>query len=253
MIITNKGTGFGSCNTVTLLQIIEYFNKHKFAPNIDRSSLYKVYGDNVYSILFNSNDSDIEYNKDIIMPDHWASQWQHYKTIPFNDVAPFINKYFYPSDLVVSVRDMFWDKYNINFNSTIGVFYRGNDKQLETKTASYNLFIDKCKEIKNRRKDIKFLVQPDETEFLEVFMDVFPDTIHITENEHIKANKDKAIFHTIELINRESHVINFFASMLIHSMCSEIVTGSGNIGLWLALYRGNSVGIHQIYNDKWYK
>ena len=263
IVITEKGGevyleirhalgGFGSCGTVALLDIIDCFNKYKRLPIVDRSAQYTYYDENLIDTLFCVNDSEIEFTKDIKLSDRWQIQWEHYENLPFPALRPFVDKYFSPSNQVALIRDMFLDKYEIDLSNTVSVFYRGNDKQQETKTASYDSFIDKCKEIRERRPDVRFLIQPDETEFLETFIDVFPDTTHIVENKHIKKNEEIAVFHSIHKRRKAKHVINFFASLLVHSMCSEIVTGSGNIGLWLALYRGHTNGLHQIYNDKWY-
>ena len=85
-----------------------------------------------------------------------------------------------------------------------------------------------------------------------MMQDYFPDCIHIKENEHIQKNGSMAVFHTIRQKKRTEHLINFFASLLCHAECSEIITGSGNIGVWLSLYHGKAEGIHQIYEGKWY-
>jgi hypothetical protein len=250
MKITHSDGGFGSCGTVALLEILKYFNEHKHAPEVDRSGQYQLYGNKIK--LFQEGTWPIDYIEPIEIGDCMSVQWEDYRELPFWYLNEFVNRYFLPAFNIRVRKEHFLEKYDINPDNTVSVFYRGNDKQKETETAPYDAFIDKCKEIKAKRPGIRFLVQPDETEFLEAFTAAFPDRIHIEENEHIRKNGNMAVFHTVSVIKRREHVKNFFASLLIHSECSEIVTHSGNIGLWLALYRGRPDGIHQIFKGKWY-
>jgi hypothetical protein len=250
MKITHSEGGFGSCGTVALLEILDYFNKHKEAPEVDRSQQYQLYGDKIK--LFQEGRWPIEYIEPIEIGDCMSVQWKDYRKLPFWYLNEFVNRYFLPAFNIRVRKEYFMDKYDINLQNTVSVFYRGNDKEKETETPSYDAFINKCKEIMIRRPEVKFLIQPDETQFLRAFTAVFPNTIHITENDHVDKNGSHAVFHTIPQVKRREHVKNFFASLLIHAICSEVVTHSGNIGLWLALYRGRPGGIHQIFKGKWY-
>jgi hypothetical protein len=73
--------------------------------------------------------------------------------------------------------DLLIKKYNINLEKTCGVFYRGLEKSKETDIAPHEVFIEKCREIKNKNNDVTFFVQTDETEFLLNFLKEFPNSI----------------------------------------------------------------------------
>ena len=95
MKITHSMGGFGSCSTVALLDIIEYYNEHGKSPEVDRTAQYQHYaypeGTDLIPVLFASCDFGIQ-GGNIPMPDHWALQWESYKGIPFQSLMPFILK-----------------------------------------------------------------------------------------------------------------------------------------------------------------
>ena len=76
-------------------------------------------------------------------------------------------------DEIQNLVDSLKNNYNIDYDNTCAVLYRGNDKNRETNMGSYYTYIEKTKEIQNKNPGIKFLVQTDETEFLNDFLKNF--------------------------------------------------------------------------------
>lgn len=249
--------GFFSCNTIALMDIITYANKHKrFPDRVDRWNQYLHFktepGQNLIPFFFDEGAEPIEYKGEIPLPyDCMSIQFAPYSKLPFEAWQPIINKYFKPSQHISNLAYNYGSNYRLDYSNLVSVFFRGNDKSREMAIPSYDAFIEKASEVMVRRPGVVFLIQPDETEFLHAFMKEFPsNTIYFQETPHM-SKKDSAIFLEVPKHKRTENGANFMAACLAHSRCSEIITHSGNIGLWLALYRGNADNIHQIFNGQW--
>lgn len=246
-------SGFFSCFSKRLEGIVWFLNKNKSLPDkVDSSEQFSLYKENnlddITSLYFKDNNINIKYKYHVNF--HNDMQFLNYKELDFNSLNPIIEKYFSPSKNVSDQVLFYKKKYNINYENTCAVFYRGNDKFTETNIAPYENFILKAKEIKNNNQNIKFLVQSDETEFIEAFLNEFSDSIIIEEVPHMD-RKNSSISDELDRNKRSEFGINFFGAVLIVSKCKYIITHSGNCGLWAILYRGDCNGIYQWLNNSW--
>lgn len=255
---TIHNAGFFSCCSIRLLDVMVYFNQNSGLPDIldstEQFGLYKAYSQqNLIPLYFmEKDDVAIPYSRRVEMT--YAKeepQFSDYKQICFTDTIPFIEKYFTPSYTVGDFAYMLGEKYKLDYENTCAVFYRGNDKNRETTIASYKVFIDKAREIKQQNPAVKFLVQPDETEFLIEFCKVFPeDTIWFTETPHMP-KKDSCMFFELPQADRADYGAKYFSAVLVLSRCKHMIIHSGNGAFWSVLYRGNTDNVHQFLNNKW--
>lgn len=252
--ISHNG-GFFSCSTVALLDIVRFYNEHGRLPeSIDRTEQYINYkadhSMNLIPFYFDECNLLTPTNKIELIDDCMRIQFDSYKNIDYKNLHSIISNYFYPAENVEDIMCDLIDNYRLDFENLCAVFYRGNDKAREMKVPSYQSFIDKAKEIKEKNPNIRFLVQPDEKEFLEAFLKEFPDSIYFTETPML-SKQDSAMFFEIPQPDRALYGAKFFAAVLCLSQCKEVITHSGNGALWLCLYRRNADNVHQIFNDVW--
>lgn len=121
------------------------------------------------------------------------------------------------------------------------MFYRGNDKITETKLPDYESYVNYANEILKKNPTILFLIQTDETEFIEYIM--------THETRHMKKCNS-----TVDILFKEKNVDfskYYLAITIIMSKCKYIVCGSGNCSIWIMLYRGNNNNVYQYLNDTW--
>lgn len=252
-LVNTHNAGFFSCCSVKLHEIIGFFNGHRKEPcSINSKSIFLYYktdpddeNEDIGRLLFTepNNEISIIYTHDIDYEHN--HQFKHYNTLKFKDINLFVQKYFTITELVHKYISKLENKYNINYDNTVGVFYRGNDKCLETGIASYDEFIDKCKEIQNSNKKIRFLIQTDETEFKETFLKTFSNSFYMEELPTIKKDPSKAIQFVIEPEKRPEFALSFLSSTIIVSKCKYLVTHTGNCGIWACLFRGNANNVYQ--------
>lgn len=250
-------SGFFSCCNVRLSKIIEYFNKFKKEPRVLNCKTQFAYfkndpfdiNEDLNLLFFKKYKTfdDIPYVKDIIISDAEYSDFQFtpYYKINFDELKPFIEKYYSLSDEILNLITSDTVKYNINYDKTIGVCYRGNDKHGETNIASYDDFLKKCSEVYNKNADCVFFLQTDEKEFSNEFYKQFPNTFHLEKIPQISHDKNKVIHSLIYDKHRPMFGCMILASIFMLSQCKHVITHSGNCGMWITLFRSGVKNVHQ--------
>lgn len=254
----NHNAGFFSCATIRLIEIIKYFNQHKQLPDeVDSSEQWAFFkkdlSENVVSAFFAEQPVDIVHTKEMVVTNEPGEvSFGDYSKFHFEDIYPFVVRYFWPSLAVEEMAYMYGAKYNINFDNTCAVFYRGNDKQRECQVTPYSAFIEKAKEIVLNNPNVRFLVQPDETEFLEAFTVAFPNSCFWFEETPHMRKKDSAIFYELPTAKKTEHGQYFLAAVIAMSRCKNVILHSGNGAMWCVLYRNSFEGVFQFRNKHIY-
>ena len=105
--------------------------------------------------------------------------------------------------------------------------------------------VDKALELKSNNNNIRFFIQTDEYDFLQYFINIFPDTIYFTEIPLIN-NSTTNVARQFENDKYKLDILGFYlASVFIITTFKNIITTSGNGELFIAFFRGNANGIHQ--------
>lgn len=259
---TSHNAGFFSCCSIRLHDIIDYFNRNKELPErVDSSAQFAHYKSNpkqdLTELYFRTdfeanNELLITYNEPVnITNTGLEPQFSPYKQLNLSAVLPFVERYFTESCHVgYDVVNLFIRKYKIDIENTCAVFYRGNDKVTETSIATYDEFINKAKEVQKANPGIRFLVQPDETNFLHAFLKEFPDAIYFEETPHIQ-KKDSCVFYEVPVKERAEYAAKFLAAVKVIAQCKHLITHSGNGAIWSIFFRGNAENVHQYLIDRW--
>jgi hypothetical protein len=260
ILIIEHNAGFFSCCSVFLFLVIDFFNKNKRLPDgVDSSrqfDLYKPVDSPTRNVTFDFFDFRdyyrFSYEKDIVFL--YQDQFSNYKNIDFKNVVPFVEKYLSPSHEVSSIIENIENKYNLtkNFYENLCVlFYRGNDKSTEVALCSYEEIIEKAKEIIEKHPGVHFLIQSDETEFIESMKKEFPNNICFEDEiRHMPRNPQGTVDNLDKSKNYE-YAKKFLAITIIMSKAKHVIFPSGNCSLWITLYRGNAENTHQFLNNEW--
>ena len=107
----------------------------------------------------------------------WETQHQftNYANLDYNGIMPLIKKYFSPSVEINNIINNIEAKHNLIYENICVLFYRGNDKNRETLKCSYDEYFFYANEIIAKNPKIIFLIQSDETEFIEFMSNKFPN------------------------------------------------------------------------------
>lgn len=261
-LVVTHNYGLFSCCTVRLKSIIDYYNSYKSMPVVNSTMQFGSYKDipgdityrlfkNTYSPLHDNNLEIIPSNQQLDYNINNWLQYSDYSQINYtilNDLI--IGRYFLLSDEITDIKKQLINKYNINLNKTIAVCYRGTDKRTETLVPSYKEIIDKIYDIKIKNPDHQILLQTDEKECFEFICKYFPNLIYF--NETIRLPKhSRAAQYYLKNGKKLKYAQNFLAISKTLSDCDYLITNSGNVGLWLCLYRNNFKKVSQYLNSYW--
>ena len=173
--------------------------------------------------------------------DWWGKD---YAALPFKDVLDAVGLYFRLSPKVVKFSDSFVEKYGINLEETIGVHYRGTDKQTEIETPSITEFISQTRLSMQEMTNPKILLLTDEPDIVLGFEAAFPGAV-ITIAELATPGGSLGA-HTRDSKEPEVQGQIFLAILSLVSKCRKVVTHTGNGALWEVLFRGSTEGLRQI-------
>ena len=262
--ITHKGGGFfASCNC-RLHRIIYCFldrNDCLFLPIVNTSGMFDMYKiDNDKDITYeffehynNIDENIIGLDRNSIKYDiNNGFQYDNYKDLQYEYILPFVKKYFTPSSKILDIHYFFIQKYNIDVENTVGIYYRGTDKYIETPLASFESFYNKLNEILERENPgMQILVQTDSGQFLDYMKEKCIDDKIIVIAENGISYTNKGIHN--EKTNKENYVDMHYllSTFLILSKSKHLICSSSNCSIWMMYYRGGAENVYQSLNGKW--
>ena len=251
--------GFFSCCSMRLHQIVEYFNKNNVCPSfVDSSEQFKWYKPEgeTRDITHDYFNKDIENN--FVVPFNgfidYIQQYQYidYKKLDYKYLTPLLKKYFSPSLEILQIIASMEEKYNLcdQYNNICVLFHRGNDKATETMICPYEHTFYNARLIKKKNPRVRFLIQSDETEFIQKALEQFPGSIVFNDEiRHMNKNEKRTV--DFDVRNDIFEFSKKYLSItIIMSKCRYIICGAGNCSIWIMLYRGNANNIIQYLNGK---
>lgn len=245
--------GFFSVCNINLKTAIGYYSNNKSFCYLDTESQWNFYKDvseNIYNKFFDfqSNEFDLEVKRFTESDDE--DQFSDYSLINYDFVFPFVKKYFSPCNDVVTLKNELISKYGLDLSQTIALCYRGNDKSRETNLPTYQEMEEKLQEITQKYPSHKILIQSDENEFYNHFKQKYENLIIIDEVYKINKNPHTSIQYNIPSGEKIKNAQIFLGIMLIMSESNVVILNSGNVGLWVCLFRGNNKNVHQYLSPK---
>lgn len=258
MISINHNWGFFSCCSVKLHTVVDYFNKTRSLPvYVDGLRLfdwykpeYKKEKDITDDYFENRVDKNIPFLSEINYKEDY--QFSDYQKLDYEKISPFIDKYFQPSSEIRSIINRMEKKYDLlgKYDNICVLFYRGNDKMTETRLSSYEDFLMKARLVQKKNPSVLFLIQSDETEFIELMTKKFSNSFYF-KDEIRHMNR---CINTVDKVFKETNYEfskKYLAITMIMAKCNTIICGSGNCSIWIMFYRKNAENLYQHLVDKW--
>lgn len=247
-VVVTHNSGFFSCCSYRLEKIVEYYNKYKELPErIDSTQQFLFYRPSICEDFFMTLPSVRISERSSF--EHWY-QFLGYRTLLFSSLLPFVRKYFYPAPAIEALVAEIEKKYSLDYKNTCVLFYRGNDKVTETTLPSYGDYIARGKVILAANPKIRLLVQSDELEFVAAMKNAFGDIVVFTDEVRMIPKENTSV----DVVFKEENYYfskYFLAIVLVMAQCRFVICNSGNISLWLTLYRGNADGVQQFLKGRW--
>ena len=254
MIKITHNAGFFSCCSVKLDSIVNFVNHNNKLPFVDSSYQFRKYKkklneDITYDFFKHYDDiENIKINKNIKY--NHKHQFNKYSNLDYYSISPLIEKYFSTSNKINEIVDYFIEKYDLVYDNTLVVYYRGTDKSKETEIASFDEFYKQIINIISFNDNLKILVQTDTAQFIDYLNDKELKNITISENK--TSYNNKGIHNENNGESNYNQMLNFLSTVIIMSKCKYIICGSCNCSMWIMLYRKSSKNVIQYLNKVWY-
>ncbi len=248
--------GFFSNCSVTLSYLINLYLQNIAPCKIDFSRGFSYFKtptqiekqEDTFKDYFTINSEvNINLGSKVLVPNHHGI----YNRIDFSQYNPFIQKYFSLSPAIVELKGWLIDKYQVCLSKTLVVFYRGTDKDKEVHVAPYEMFIQEAEKILQKYPDFRVLIQTDQSQVRLAFKRHFADKCFYF--EELPVTSGKLVMHKCDLQQLEMDKFEFGRRLLavthLISTCHTIITHTGNMGLWVCLFRGNSHRVIQQFQE----
>ena len=174
-----------------------------------------------------------------------------YRFLNFERLNPVISRFFQPSDRAIEIRDDLIRRYAIDPAKTIAVVYRGTDKGNEVKLASPEAFLTAARRLLAANPGHRLWIQTDEREVRTMFHRAFADRCFYL--HEMPVSSDGVVVHkqndeTLNLDRSEFGVLLVAVNSLL-AKADVVVNHTGNMALWLCLYRGHARGVWQFDDE----
>ena len=169
-----------------------------------------------------------------------------YEDLHFKKLNTYIHNYFEPSFLVQSRIQQFFEKYHICPDKTIGVCYRGTDKVSEVPSISPIRYLSEVQTLLKKHNDLRVLVQTDQKQVRDYFLSEIGPAAFYIEEMPVTCSSSAMHITTEKTISNFELGINLLAAVKILAQCEYLVSHTGNVSLWIFLYRGSARNCRQL-------
>jgi hypothetical protein len=165
-----------------------------------------------------------------------------YRDLRFDKLTPYIENYFTPSEIARKKLNELVHKYEIDYDNTIGLCYRGTDKFTELVPVPPRYYVAEVLRLIRKNPRLKVLLLTDQEQIRDIFVRELGE--HVFYFSELPVTKSLIAIHNI---SREDRGISNFelgitllAVVNIFAKCRYVVTYTGNVSLWICLYRGTA-------------
>jgi len=253
VLYCGHNAGFFSNCSVALWNLAEIQRKQLPLPQrIDFSRAFSSYRNkaqeeqhtDLYPIFF-APDTRITLPRDRALPDikhHGLYRFLDYKTY-----TPWVKRYFSLSAQAQGLEATLIQKYQIDFARTIAVVYRGTDKGIEVQLASPDAYLVQARRLLRQHPGYRVLIQTDELAVRSKFTEALGEACFFI--AEMPVSSSGAVVHDLDddalLMDRSEFGCMLTAVTHLLSQCALVVNHTGNMALWICLFRGHAQGLWQ--------
>lgn len=186
-------------------------------------------------------------------PQEWAlsrvaSRLPHhslYRFIDFKTSTEIIENYFCLSPMVLSRAATIQRDLPVPPEKLVALCLRGTDKGSEVRQSRLSRYVRKARRVARLNPGVRIWIQTDQSQLRDDLLekigpsafalDVLPTTEGSNVIHKLKAPTDK---HQL--------AIDLVSITWLMSRAAQVITYTGNVGYWIALFRGNAHGLHQL-------
>ena len=252
-LYTIHDAGIGSCMMVTLHNLADLFNGGIRPAHVSFSKTMLAFKDgdrheDIYPRLFSASprtfDLPSQPGREAKLPR--PDGGKRYSEFPYALYGPLIKRYFQPSASVEETLCGWLEKYAIDLDKCATVCIRGTDKFLEVRPIDSSIYIRRVERVLEQGQIKRVLIQTDQEEIAQVFLKYFGGVCFCV--EELPRTSGGMAMHLTPLIEgrRTQFARDILAIILLMSRSRYVITHTGNLGAWIALFRGHTDSMYQM-------
>jgi len=241
--------GFFACVSTCLWNLVDLYADHKILPErIDFSRSFPLYKNeyqlnnqvDIYPLLFKIMPVSAKFNADVLLNHHTL-----YNDSDIKKLSAWVLKYFTIAEPIRVLQEELRRKYNIDVSNTLVIYMRGTDKAKEIRSAAASSYYEQCEGVLKKRPRLRIWIQTDQKQHQDYLLEKYPGRAFVIDelpvvNNNIPMHLDPGLE-----FDRFKFGQYFLAATNLISSCNTIITDTGNVGYWQALFRGSLKDFYQ--------
>ena len=176
----------------------------------------------------------------------------HYRERDFAMLAPFMRRFFTPSASVRTVQERLAARAGYDPARTVAICWRGTDKHQEVPPTDIGEYIALADRLIASGEADRVLIQTDQAQARDAVVARFGSRCLFF--DELPVSTGQAALHHTDLagehgLGRVEFARRLVAAVELVSRARHVVTHTGNVGLWIALFRGSADGLWQFDRD----
>ncbi|MDP9012755.1 MAG: hypothetical protein M3O41_08920 [Pseudomonadota bacterium] len=206
----------------------------------------------VYPVFFQASNHGPAVQTPVLF-DAQADNHKHYRHLPLEELGAWARMTFWPSASIQAAAVNLMRTAGVDPARTLAVYYRGTDKSSEITLASVAQYISAIETIERETAaQLDILIQTDQEQVRETIVRRFGARARFFQS--IPTTRGSVGIHDLDFTNdlklsREGFSVELIAAVFVISQCAHVLTATSNVGLWIALYRGNARQLYQFGAD----
>lgn len=191
---------------------------------------------------------------DLRQPSTWitsrtATRLPHhslYRFLNFSVTSQILGAYFQPSRRVIERAEHIASEHLTSpLDEILVICIRGTDKATEVRPSPLHSYVRRVRSVIRRNRNLKVWVQTDQLQIRDFLLQEIGDNAFAIDVLPVTA--DDSVIHRSGLArNPNEFALDLLATVLLMSRAHSVITYTGNVGYWIALFRGNSRRLYQL-------
>jgi hypothetical protein len=183
--------------------------------------------------------STIPLRKEMSIPAHHGD----YSLVEHHAIRPFLQTYFRPQPRISAITEKLSEKYCIDTDKLIAICYRGTDKVQEVDPVPAADYLRKVQEVLQWDPELRVMVQTDQQQVRDYLLSELGETAFAL--EELPVTEGTTAIHLCLNENKQEFADHLLAVTLLMARSHWLITHTGNVAFWTALFRGHSERVAQ--------
>jgi hypothetical protein len=174
-----------------------------------------------------------------------------YAFLDYRRINPVIQRYFKPSAHALDIQARLKLRYRIDPARTLAVVYRGTDKKVELLQATPEAYLRLARRLLMQNPGYRLWIQTDERAVRDLFCEAFGERCFYL--REMPVSSDGRVVHEQDdqalSMPRSEFGVQLVAVTHLLAQCDLVINHTGNMALWLCLFRGHGRGVWQFDDE----